>query len=465
LAALGLVALLPSFPLGGDVVAREGDDTQIFSLELIPHGPAAAQDATLDIALVAPGSDWPGPLAEYSPQRPLLLTHLPVPYDVLLRSRDGLWAARETLYTQEVNTPIAMTLEPRGVLSGVVLTSDDQPAARCLVTARDEHGRVHTELTAQDGSFQFSWLPESKYALHTPASIHGSCKAEAITIAGQEVRLHMQPRPSLGQPAEVIGQVQSKSGAYQEDLMVRLWPLDSAAAPSQSEVVWTANASQVISGSFAVPATLGEQYVLTVEKSDLLPAAYTHTPILAPSQDVAIYCDDSTPHTSLRIRPELPAPSTLSDFEVALSWGQGVVWRRTQRGECLIEGVPCGTPISWVVRAPDAPPIFGETTFTEGDADSLITPQLALGWGEGLKLIHPDGAPAAHVLVLLDGTPAGRTDQEGLLTIQATQRPEHLSLRTEHHRLFGGTNSTRRIDSLDDRDEFGRLLLVLLPRD
>jgi hypothetical protein len=33
------------------------------------------------------------------------------------------------------------------------------------------------------------------------------------------------------------------------------------------------------------------------------------------------------------------------------------------------------------------------------------------------------------------------------------------------HRLFGGASTLIAIDSIIDRDELGRLLLVLLPRD
>ena len=155
----------------------------------------------------------------------------------------------------------------------------------------------------------------------------------------------------------------------------------------------------------------------------------------------------------------------MAHFEIAVSWGQGVTWRSTDDAECALEGVPCDTPIEWLVRAPGRVPVYGEALFSESKKEALLAPRLNLGWGEGLKIVHPDGAPAANLLVLLDGEEAGRTNDAGTLTMQADQRPETLSLGTESHRLFGGSASVRSLDSLIDRDELGRLLLVLLPRD
>jgi hypothetical protein len=466
LAALGLIALLPSLPLGRGVNAGEHDPQDIYSLELIAVGPIASQGLPLDIALVPPGASWPGPLAAHRPGQPLLLSQLPVPYDVLMRSTDGLWAARETLFTMHLEDPLEMHLEPRGVLSGFVYNGQDSPASEVLITARNANGQLFTQLTETDGSFRFSWLPESKYTISTPASIHGACHAETICISGKDIRLNLTPNPTKGEAAEVIGKVHSNSGSYQEDLRVKLWPLDLESAPQDTSVVWSESSEGVISGEFNVPATVGERYVLSLVKSDMLPASFTQTPIEAPSEGLDIFFDDTRPHTKVTFQPaDQDSSDHLTAFEIAISWGQGVTWRSTETSQCSLEGVPCNTPISWHINAPGKAPAYGEALFTDTKAERVIAPRLTTGWGEGLKVIHPDGTPAPGILVLLDGEEAGHTSDTGNLTLQAKIKPQTLSLSADNHRLFGGSNSVRTLDSLIDRDELGRLLLVLLPRD
>lgn len=466
LAALGLVALLPSLPLGRGVNASEHKPQDVYSLELIAVGPLASQDIPLDIALVPPGASWPGALAAHRPGQPLLLTQLPMPYDVLMRSTDGLWAARETLFTLNLEDPIEMHLEKRGVLSGYVYNNPDEPASEVLITARNANGQLFTQLTETDGSFRFSWLPESKYTISTPTSIHGACRAETICISGKEIRLNLTSRPTQGESAEVIGRVHSNSGSYREDLRVKLWPLDLEAAPQDTGVVWSEGSEGIISGEFKVPATVGERYVLSLVKSDMLPASFTRTPIEAPSEGLDIFFNDTRPHTTVTFQPACQdSADDLKAFEIAISWGQGVTWRSTESSQCALDGVPCNMPISWHIKAPGRASVYGETIFTDSETERLIAPMLAPGWGEGLKVIHSDGTPAADLLVLLDGEEAGRTNSAGTLTLQAEMRPQTLSLRSSNHRLFGGPNAVRTLDSLIDRDELGRLLLVLLPRD
>jgi len=464
LAALGLIALFPSLPISGSVEAGDQQQGELFALNIQVHSPAAHQGLELDIAMVPPGGPWVAPLTAYHHEQTLLLTSVTSSCDVILRSRDGLWEAREALDKHPSGEPLRMRLEPRGILSGVVLDSDNKPM-NCLVQAQGQDGALFTVGTSDDGTFRFAWLPEGKYHLISPLSVHGRCRTDAIAIAGQEIHLRLQPRPTEGPPAEIIGHVQSRSGEYREELRVRLWPLDADAAPSEADVVWQQNDDQVISGSFVIPATQGEEYVLRVEKSDLHPTAYRHAPISAPD-GVEIFCDDSSPHTDLIVRPVHEGDvEGVQEFEVALSWGHEVVWRNSQSGECRINGVPTDRPVAWMVRAPNTAPAFGELTVAEPRPQHVLNPRLNSGWGEGLRLVLPDGAPAANVLVHLDDEPAGRTDMRGLLTLQRSQPPTHLSLQSDHVRLFGGAGSTRPLTSLTDRDEFGRLLLVLLPRD
>jgi surface antigen len=340
------------------------------------------------------------------------------------------------------------------------------PTAGIIITAQSSNGDLHTQQTGKDGSFRFPWLPEAKYILTTPPTINGACRTETLCITGKEIRLNLQPDTSQGEPAEVIGSVRSHSGSYQESLRVKLWPLDLEAAPQATDVIWSEDSEGVISGEFNVPATVGEQYVLSLVKDDILPASFTCTPIQAPSDGLDILFDDTRPHTDLTFRPAAEESSkAVMGFEVAVSWGQGVTWRTSDTSMCVLEGVPCNTPISWSIKAPGRAPVYGETSFNETKTAALIAPALRVGWGEGLKIVHADGSPASGLTVLLDGQDAGLTDSEGTLTLRAHQRPQHLSLRADKHRLFGGSNTLTAIDSIIDRDELGRLLLVLLPRD
>ena len=296
--------------------------------------------------------------------------------------------------------------------------------------------------------------------------MHGACHKETLCIAGRDIRLQLQPQPTAGEAAEVIGKVHSQSGEYRNAMRVKLWPLDAHAAPQDTAVVWSETSNGVISGQFNVPATLGEQYVMSLEKNDILPASFTRSPIQAPSAGVEIFFDDTRPHTTLSIQPApLHSNGVVSEFEVALSWGHGVTWRKSSDLNCSIVGVPCNTPVAWMVRAPNRAPAYGETVFTETETESLIQPELSLGWGEGLKVIHPDGTPASELHVYLDGVSAGITDSNGALTLSGMERPETLSLQTENHRVFGSANSERPLSSQTDRDGLGRLLIVLLPRD
>jgi hypothetical protein len=240
--------------------------------------------------------------------------------------------------------------------------------------------------------------------------------------------------------------------------------LDAESAPSQAKVIWNEK-DDVVHGTFKIPATEGEQYVLALEKDDNHPAYYIHSPISAPSQ-VNIFCEDSAPHAELVVSPKHEgAVEDVTPFEVAITWGDEVIWRDSLDGEVRIEGAPVNLPIAWMVRSSGTAPAYGELTIQDAAGPQRLSPSLLSGWGEGLHLILPDGTPAANVPVFLDGEAAGITDSRGTLTMRNAERPTHLSLDSAHLRFFGGMNATRTLDSMKDRDDLGRLLLVLLPRD
>ncbi|MCH2106598.1 MAG: carboxypeptidase-like regulatory domain-containing protein [Planctomycetes bacterium] len=463
LAALGLIAIFPSLPLGGSVAAGDSPDEHLFPLNIHPVLPAHQHDLELELCLVQPNEAWTGAIAEYHPDQPLLLPRLRSSVEVLLRSRDGLWAARATLGTHPSQEPLSLPLKPRGILSGVVLSADGAPM-HCLVQAKGADGVTHTVATSDDGTFRFAWLPEGRYQVMSPLTVDGRCRQEVLAIAGQEVHFQLEPKPTQGPETEIIGQVQSSSGEYCESLKVKLWPLDLEAAPAQANVQWTGQGG-AMEGSFKIPATVGERYVVALEKADVLPTFYNHAPISAPSQ-ISIFCEDDAPHAELVIKPQIEGTTSPAEpFEVAITWDEQVIWRDSLDGEVRIEGAPVDRPIHWMVRASGAAPAYGELTLNQPNTLRRLAPALSAGWGEGLRLTLPDGAPASHVAVYLDGELAGHTDSEGTLTLKSDARPSFLSIDAAHLRMFGGVSTTQKLDSLRDRDDLGRLLLVLLPRD
>jgi len=334
----------------------------------------------------------------------------------------------------------------------------------CLVQAKSADGLTRTVATSDDGTFRFAWLPEGRYQVMSPLTVHGRCQQETLAIAGQEVHLQLEPKPTQGPATEIIGQVHSSSGEYCESLKVRLWPLDLEAAPAQANVEWAGHGG-AMQGSFKIPATIGERYVVALEKADVLPTYYNQAPISAPSE-INIFCEDASPHAQLIIKPELEGVAIPAQpFEVAIEWGGQVIWRESTDGAVSIEGAPVDTPISWMVRTAGAVPAYGDLLLTQPDALEQLTPDLSSGWGEGLRITLPDGAPAAHVPVYLDGELAGQTDSAGTLTLKSQTCPTYLSIDSAHLRMFGGATTTQKLASLRDRDDLGRLLLVLLPRD
>lgn len=464
LAALGLIALFPSLPLGSSVVAGDQNPDALIALDLCLEAPAAARDLELDLALVSAGQPWTGALARYRPDQALLLPPIHAPCDVLLRSSDGLWAGRARLAPQPSGALLPIRLQPRGILSGIVLDSKGRPL-HCLVQAQTEGQQLRTIATQEDGTFRFAWLPEGKYRISSPLTANGRGITSAIAIAGQEIHIRLQPQPTQGPAAKVVGHVRSRTGAYRKPLRVRLLPVDVNASPTDAEVVWQAQQGGIIQGSFELPATLGEQYFVRVQKDDQTPAVYDHSPILAPHQDFVILCDDASQRTTLKLQPQVDVGAAgPMDFEVALTWGEGVIWRNTSSGSCTIEGLPTGVPVHWMVQAANTAPAYGTRVFQPERSHHSLRPSLRAGWGEGLHLVFPDGTPAAHVHVLLDGVPAGRSDAHGLLTVHGAAAPTRLSLHADHMRVFGGEGPSRLLTDLKDRDELGRLLLVLLPR-
>ena len=463
LAALGLLAIFPSLPLGGSVAAGDSIDEHLYPLNIEPVLPAGLSDLTLELCLAQANEPWTGAIATYQSSQPLLLPRLKTSVDVILRSQDGLWSARETLEAHPSTKPLELPLTSKAILSGVVRDSDGAPM-HCLVQAKDGDGAIHTVATSDDGTFRFAWLPEGKYQLTSPLTVHGRCEQEVLAIAGQEIHLQLQPRTEASPDAEIFGQVQSSSGQYCESLKVKIWPLDPELAPTQASVTWSGEAGSM-KGAFKLPAALGEQYVLAVEKQDLLPAYFTRGLISAPDE-VNIFCEDGAPHADLMIRPTLEStPEAAEPFEVAISWGEQVIWRDSLEGAVSISGAPVETPISWMVRATGTAPSYGELIVQGTDEPALLTPTLTPGWGEGLLLTLPDGTPAGGVAVYLDGELAGYTDSRGTLTLKSSVAPTFLSIDAAHLRMFGGASTTQRLDSLRDRDDLGRILLVLLPRD
>jgi len=463
LAALGLIALFPSLPLGGSVAAGDVANGHLYPLNIDAVLPAGHPDLRLELSIVKPNGEWAGALATYHPDQPLLLPRIRSSVEILLRSQDGLWAARRILDQHPSASPLTLHLEPRGILSGVVVDSDGAPM-HCLVQARAQDSTIHTVATSDDGTFRFAWLPEGKYQVISPLTVHGRCEQDVLSIAGQEVHLHLEPQSTQGPATEIIGQVQSSSGEYRESLRVRIWPVDAAAAPSHAQVVWN-QSNDVYQGTFSIPATLGEQYVLALEKEDVHPTYFTRAPISAPTQ-VSIFCEDSTPHANLIVKPMLEGDAQEAEpFEVAITWGDQVIWRDSLDGEVLIEGAPIDLPITWMVRSPGTAPSYGELTIEDATSAPVLSPTLTSGWGEGLHLTLPDGSPAAHVPVFLDGELAGTTDAHGTLTLKREVKPTYLSIDAAHLRMFGGGSATQKLDSMKDRDDLGRMLLVLLPRD
>ena len=114
LAALGLIALFPSLPLGGIVAAGDAADGHLYPLNIDPVIPAGHPDLRLELSIVRPNAAWTGPLATYRADQPLLLPRIRRSVEVLLRSQDGLWAARELLHNHPSATATPLTLRIGG---------------------------------------------------------------------------------------------------------------------------------------------------------------------------------------------------------------------------------------------------------------------------------------------------------------------------------------------------------------
>jgi hypothetical protein len=104
--------------------------------------------------------------------------------------------------------------------------------------------------------------------------------------------------------------------------------------------------------------------------------------------------------------------------------------RWSGKSSLIYGGIPADAHLAWTVVAEGYRPLRGDARALEVEGDHrAIQARLVAGWGRELLVVDAaSGAPLRGVEVRLDGTPAGRTDERGLLQLELDAPPRRLEL-------------------------------------
>jgi hypothetical protein len=318
------------------------------------------------------------------------------------------------------------------------------------------NGRVvHTVEVGRDGRFDARFVAQGPCALaiESPQGWEPSSppvELDDATLRGErELPLCFARRP-LASAGAVRGFLASESGAWSPEslpktgaVLLDLVAVDDPFLQLRAEIAHGTDAHGAPTVEFAFPEVPAGEYELTLSALDSFRWHPRTLRVVPPAEGLSFLRYDRERALPLSFRVlDAKTREPITDFEVR----RLQVTSSTDNGVFLHTGpIALGTfavdgPFQWSLWADGHAPAFGdETCFVEKDGARVAEVLLQRGWSTKVFALARD--PTARALakaeVYVDGRFAGRTGDDGMVVVAATEPPKKLEVRAGGFALRG----------------------------
>ncbi len=390
------------------------------------------------------------------------------PFELGVRSRDGLWSGSAFVTSVQGNYPgpVSIDIVGRGAVTGVVQDSAGTPIPTAWVRLYPAGSNDSLlEIGADSrGRFAFDWLESGDYEIRIETDRYQTWTATVTIKVGktEDLAATLAGKGALGRIAGVCrgrtGHHRSKGG------IVLLASLSNPSFFLLKSVSYRGRPGEY-EAPFAFEDIPAGEYELTVRPLDNMEWNTRRMVVSPPAEGLEFVCEDDVPLCDLGFR----AVDDATGQPIAKSWT--LVWLGDPMNDVrldadwesgLYRGVPAGASLRWVLHAEGYRLAMGdESAFRPEGETRMVEVRLARGWGQVFKVTTNDGeTPLAGVELVADGSTIGHTDARGILCTNLDSMPRQLDFRLEGWRVSWG-----RTDPSEADFEWGPETPVHLSRD
>jgi protocatechuate 3,4-dioxygenase beta subunit len=357
------------------------------------------------------------------------------PFLLRVTSDDALWFASASVERLEgrAKAPIELVFEGRARLVGRVLDPGGKPVANEWLQAWPPGASLESTTrrpllltTKEDGAYDLRAAEPGRYTLKLEGKGFLPYAEEldlpALTRVEHDIRL---ARPDPSQLAPIRGRVTSRSGSYEQPLLVLLTPEAPPRNGQVAHVEWSGEAGAK-SGRFEFKGLMPGDYTLELRPGDLV-RVEPRKLVVRPSQKTLEFAvQDSGARADLHVRVVADEDgSTLKAFRLSASV-QGsedhtTLVPKSTETETVLRGAPVGSTLDLRVEMQGRQMLW--TSLVVAEKPEPLVLKLKQGWGAELTVTGPKLEPLAGASVFLDEELAGLTDAHGTLRAVLPQVP------------------------------------------
>ena len=371
-----------------------------------------------------------------------------------VESQDGLWsgAAKVHAIRGDVQEPVNLRLEPRGIVQGKVVEPDGNPVpgANVRLSGTTAAGRPlgASGKTEIDGSFTFPLLVEGSGTLSVRSLRHVPRDATVSVVPGNRT-IQDFVLERIGSAGSIRGRVESRTGAFDARVDITLTPLETPAlgAPAAgsgeppprqtSAVTWSTVEGRRV-GAFAFEDLPAGRYELVVRDKGYLRWDPDRAVVPSPSTDAGFLVLDDQPNADFVFRVhDADTGAEVRGGEVSMQVrGGSPPWVRLRPDAPVLARFPIDRQFRWRLdvegyrTATGDEKAFAIEETKDGRTRRIAEVAVLRGWGEVFRVAaKARNRPLAGATVVLDGKEAGTTGNDGLVLVTAPEKPERVDIR------------------------------------
>jgi len=365
------------------------------------------------------------------------------PWALEVRTRDETRYGRALVSTLEGTTePVHVHLESRGALRVAALYEPVTPDAEVydldlqVRAEADPRARIlgRRDFEPTRRTWEYVDLAPGAYSLVLSGLRIASERRSVVAQPGRwtELELASARLPSVG---SISGHVTSRTGTFDRDVDVRIRGIDSNRGYAPSSGPSWIDTKGGMKAAFRFDALPAGDYVVHVDAHGTqLGWEASERIVSAPADGVVFTLQDDVETESFAFRAvdaRTGEPFERFGFAMADDWDDvPSLWGVLEQH--VVRDVDPDSRLLWAVSALGRRTVFGTrdelVPYVEGDASTLNVIELDEGWTGRIRTRTSDGAPLADVDVRIDGRVVGRTDRDGLLTVERPAWPESIEV-------------------------------------
>ncbi len=366
-----------------------------------------------------------------------------------VETEDGLWAGEARVAPGDgvYPEPVEITLSPSARLEVTLRAGEtliDPVVTLEAVAGGGRQGMLGPETLTPDDSrdayrFTLTALPAGDYRILVRTEGFDVHESTVTLVAGEVLarEIAVVRGPSV---SHLRGELQSVSGDYDEE--ITLW----VSGPGGHQVMqmprWEEREGRKVA-PFAFDNLPAGEYELSILSWRSHFRWDGLVPLSPPRDGIVLSCRDTDPVRTLEIRVHDAGTGEPLERSCCSLQAAGCATAQITSGgsgRCSYEDVPLEAELAWWASAAGYVPRWGDASGAVVVGESLVIDVgLSPGWGARVRTLEQGtGVPLAGVELLLDGQPAGVTDENGCLDLVRSVLPGRVEPRRAGWRWASG---------------------------